>query len=236
MGSGIYLAMSAAVVQSEALDVVANNIANSATPGFQAEKLTFGEVLTNTGTHRYPYVAIDASHIDQHGGSITRTGNPLDLALQGQGYFGINTPNGVRYTRAGNFQVDPQHRILMTHDGMGVRAQGGGEIQIPATTKRVNVAEDGTVSADGALVGQLELSRFNGVDLVREGASRFLAKAPPQAGPPPTVVAEALEGSNMNSVRGMVEMIHIMRTHQAAHTAMEHFKELDERAARAGSG
>ena len=182
MGSGIYVATAGAVAQSTALDVAANNIANATTTGFQAARLSFSEALAKA---RSPDVALVGNStrevVDGQPGMITQTGNPLDVALDGDGYLAVTTPDGVRYTRAGALQRDPEG-ILRTPDGATVRGQGGIPIQLPEGTANVTIAEDGAVFGDGEELGRLELVRFDRGALVREGGALFSAR--PRRSPP----------------------------------------------------
>jgi len=97
--NGIYTALSGALAQSTALDVTANNVANASTTGYQAERAKFSEALTKAKDAAY--VKATAGGIDTSPGTVSQTGNPLDVAISGDGYFGLNTAQGVRYTRAG---------------------------------------------------------------------------------------------------------------------------------------
>ena len=120
MSSGIYVATAGAIAQSNALDATANNIANAATTGFRADRVTFKEALTAARSADVASVNNGATTIDSQPGALSATENPLDLALEGDGMFAVSTPNGPRYTRAGNFRIDDENK-LVTADGHGRR-------------------------------------------------------------------------------------------------------------------
>ena len=126
--------------------------------------------------------------------SVTETGNPLDLALDGAGYFAVQTPNGPRYTRTGSFHIEDARRSLVTSDGFAVRGDHGKPIVIPVNTTKLEVAIDGAVNvwvaAGRTTVGKLEIVRFTEVN--REG-TLFAATGSPEAGELPKVRSGMLE-------------------------------------------
>jgi flagellar basal-body rod protein FlgF len=236
MADGIYIALSGAVAQQNALDVVSNNVANAQTTGFRGQKVSFGEMLVQAATPTTPtgaaYVAIGKVTESAAQGPIQNTTNPLDLALVGDGYFAVDTARGPRYTRAGSFRISTEGQ-LVDQDGHVARAAGGGSINIPETTKLVTVQGDGTVVADGEALGTLELVRFAPAGLQREGGTLYAALPNVQAlEGTPEVLSGALEGSNVNSVGGVVDLVKVSRTYEALLSAIDTFREVDKRAAR----
>lgn len=240
MGSGIYVATSGAVAQSEAMEVVANNVANASTTGFQGSKVAFGEILAGARAGgRAPQTPASGSYVgvaqvaaDAQTGSLIETTNPLDLALVGDGFFVVETARGPRYTRAGNFSLSAEG-VLTDLTGNPVRAAGGGTITVPKDAKAVTVERDGTVTADGDDVGVIELVRFLPEGLAREGATLYAALPGANAlEGRPEVISGALEASNVNGVRGIVDLIKVSRTYEALLQAIESFRAIDERSAR----
>ena len=230
MASGIYTAMSGAVAQSKALDVTANNIANSDTAGFRAERVSFAEALAQKPD--MIHVGIAGSRADRTHGTIRDTGNPLDAAIDGEGYFGVNAPGGVRYTRAGDFRLNDEG-TLVTAEGFPVRADGGGELSVPPDAAEVHIDGDGALVADGEIVGQIQLSKFAPASLQKEGNRLFVATgAPLNDGEPVMVASGALEGSNFEAVRGVIDLVKISRVYEALHRMVETYKQIDERTAR----
>lgn len=232
MGSGIYIATSGAVAQDRALDVAANNIANASTSGYKAGRATFGQELARTRSNDAAFAGVAEIATDNTAGPVRATDNPLDVAIQGEGYFAVNTPGGVRYTRAGDFRLDAQGR-LVTSTGLAARGAGGAEIRIPPESGEVSIEGDGRVMAGADQVGQLELARFAPASLRREGDNLYAASGAPLAGgPPATLLSGALEGANVNVVRGMVDLVKISRTYDSLMKMIQGYRDIDSAAAR----
>lgn len=230
MSSGIYVAVAGAVAQSNALDATANNIANASTAGFHGDRVTFREAMTAAKSPDVSLVNAGTTRLDNEAGALTQTENPLDLALEGDGYFSVDTPQGTRYTRAGNFQLDDQ-RTLVTADGLHVRGEAG-PITIPPTASVIAVATDGTVSADGQAISKLHLARFAPNQMKREGGTLFSATGRPQAGELPKVRSGMLEASNVNVVRGVVDLVKVSRTYESLMRVIQGYHDVESRAAR----
>ncbi|HTE54149.1 MAG TPA: flagellar basal-body rod protein FlgF [Kofleriaceae bacterium] len=232
MGSGIYIATSGAVAQDRALDVTANNIANASTAGYKGKRATFGQALANTRAQDAAFVGVAEVATDTSAGPIRQTDNPLDLALTGDGYFSVNTPAGVRYTRAGDFRLDNQGR-LVNGAGLVARATGGGELRVPPDATDVTVGDDGRLMVGADPVGQLELVRFAPTSLTREGDNLYAASGPPiQGGPPVEIMSGALEQSNVNVVRGVIELVKVSRTYESLMKMIQGYRDMDAAAAR----
>lgn len=232
MSSGIYVAAAGAVAQSNALDTTANNIANASTTGFRGDNVTFREALTGARSADITLVDHGSSTSNTAAGAQIETNNPLDVAISGDGYFGVQTATGPRYTRAGNFQLDTSHR-LVNQDGQAVRGQGGAPITIPDGATNVAIDANGNVSADGATVGQLELTKFAPSQLKREGATLYVASGAPQAGGAPVSVRSGtLEQSNVNVVRGVVDLVKTSRTYESLMQVIQGYHDVEDRAAR----
>jgi flagellar basal-body rod protein FlgF len=232
MGNGIYTAMAGAVAQSDALDVTANNVANASTAGFRAERVSFGEALTRASGKSMAMVTTHGGSTDGTPGTIQQTGNALDVAIDGNAFFSVDSANGTRFTRNGTFRADAEG-MLVNVDGLRVRNEGGGNIAIPPGSNSVAIGHDGTVSADGVEVGKLELTTFAEGDLKREGDTLFSARTSGKpAGPEVQVMAGAVEGANFDVVRGVVDLIKVSRTYEALHRAIETYRDIDSRTAR----
>ncbi len=231
MSSGIYVATAGAVAQSNALDTTANNIANASTVGFHADRVQFREALGKARSVDTALVDSGTARVDHEPGALQQTDNPLDLALDGDGYFGVQTPQGPRYTRAGNLTIDDQHK-LVNAEGDVMRGEGGAPITVPPDAQVVSVAQDGTVMADGNSVGKLELVRFAPNQLRREGGTLFAATGAPQPGDPPKVRSGVLEQSNVNVIRGVVDLVKVSRTYESLMQVIQGYKDVEDRAAR----
>lgn len=250
MSKGIFTAVSGAMAQSARLDTVANNLANVNTPGFKRDGQLFREYLTSfnqePGTVEVPripasvesfyahnggdksFVDLDGTFSDFSQGTIRPTGNTLDFAIEGDGFFEVATPEGSRYTRAGNFAVDGDGR-LVTKQGFPVQKQGGGEFRF--TSPDVTVSGDGEVFEKGQSVGRLSLNRFANKDaLMKQGANLFALKEnldPKMSGATDAKVSQGfLEGSNVNIVREMTDMISATRTFESTQKAIQAYDQM----------
>lgn len=222
MDSGFYSAFAGLASRMDALDVVANNLANISTTGFKGQREFYRSfsawlqpsLTTPINQAVNQYGVLGGASLDLSVGSFAPTGNDTDLALQDPGFFTIQTKNGLRYTRAGNFSLNTQ-RQLVTPQGDTVMGEQGPllvPIQIPAG--QLSVSPDGTVSVDGTLVGKLKISDFaSSTSLTSEGNSYFVA--PPdsaQSASNINVRQGSLETSNSDPVKGAVELIEVQRT------------------------
>jgi len=231
VSSGIYIATAGAIAQSNALDATANNIANAGTAGFRGDRITFREAFAAARSPDMAIVGGGTTSVDSQAGALSQTDNPLDLALDGDGFFGVQTPSGPRYTRAGNFRLD-EGRQLVTGDGLAVRGQGGSPIAIPPDARSVGVGIDGEVTADGNVIGKLELVRFEPHQLKREGGTLLSATGGPGAGDPPKVRSGMIEASNVNIVRGVVDLVKVSRTYESLMRVIQSYHDVESRAAR----
>lgn len=222
MERGTYVSASGGLVQLRKLDIVNNNLANVNTPGFKKAMLvgsmqTFDQTLASLVVKSDPYAkgdhdrtpgAVDLQTVtDFTPGPIKNTGNVLDVALRNaKDFFVINTPQGQRYTRAGNFTLNETGEIS-TADGFPVSGDGG---PIAVSGSPLTIAPNGTVTVNGAAVGRLQVVRFEEPSgLIREGGARF-ALGQGQAAPTPVepeVEVGALEMSNVSAISSMIDLI-----------------------------
>jgi len=220
---GLYVAAEGMAARQKAQDAIANNLANLNTTGFKADRPVFETVYERQiyrlqGVQSQPIGTLSAGAIlrelytDLQPGALASTGNPLDVALDGAGFFAIQTPQGVRYTRNGAFQLNAQG-ILTTRDGYPVLGVNAQPIQVPRNAE-ILIGENGTVQANGVPVGRLLIVQGN---LTKDPDGYFVGAAQPMENP--RIVRGALETSNVNMVREMVTMIELIRayeTHQKA--------------------
>ncbi len=218
MDSGLYAACAGLVARTQALDTIASNVANASSNGFRGEQNVFGTVLATAEHHRLSsmnqvvnsYGVLAGSRLDQTQGTITRTGNDLDVAIEGSAYFKVQTATGPVYTRNGAFQVSTAGQ-LTTATGDAVLGEAG---PIQVAQGKVAISPDGTVSVDGAIAGKLKLATFAPeAALTSRGAGNYVA--PATAEKPATDVAVrqgALESSNVSPVEGMVQLISAQRS------------------------
>ncbi|MCK6453366.1 MAG: flagellar basal-body rod protein FlgF [Alphaproteobacteria bacterium] len=228
MENTIYIALSSQMALRRQLETVANNMANLSTPGYQAERMMFREYLQPIGgAETISFVQDYASYRDLAAGPLIFTDAPLDVAITGKGYFAVETPDGVRYTRAGAFTLDTQRR-LVTSQGYPVQAQGGGPIVFPSDADQIMIADDGTISARGQdaksllRIGRLGVVEFEDERQLRRGGSGlFETDQEPAPATEARVAQGALETSNVQGVRELTDMMEILRTYQAVQKTID---------------
>lgn len=227
MENSIYIGLSRQVALQEQMDIVANNIANVNTPGYRAHNAVFLEYLSKqrnaekAGNDSISMVHDYGQFMNTESGPLRSTGNPLDVALEGPGFFGITTPDGVQYTRAGNFRMTGDG-TLVTGSGMPVADQGGGEIVIPEDALEVKIARDGTVSTDQGVLAQMMVVEFEKPqDLVAQGNGLYKTEDTGNPAENTTVMQGMLEGSNVNAVMEMTRMIDVSRAYQSTQRMLQ---------------
>lgn len=228
------LAASGLRARMESLDLLANNIANASTGGYKADREFYSlyvapEATGNDPTNSMP--VIETHWTDHAQGALHSTGNPLDIALDGKGFFAVNGPSGPLYTRNGNFRLAPDGR-LTTQDGYAVRATGGAPLVLDGT-RRIDIASDGTVSQEGNPVGQLELDAFpTTAGLTKQGANYFRVSDPslrPTAATGTAIAQGQLEGSNAGPAEGAVRLVSVMRQFEMLQKAVTLGAEMNKR-------
>lgn len=228
MDQGIYTAAAGAMAMELKLHVIANNLANTSTIGFKKDEVNFERYLKQLDTSalatgEYQRISEDVIakeyYIDTTQGAIRQTGNPLDVALSGDGYFVVSTEQGPRYTRAGAFQRS-QEGLLTDQEGNAVQGDGG-DIAIGNGT--VIIARDGSVSVEGALVGTLQVVDIPPDQLQKKGQNLFAVADgyAPTATENPKVQQGAVESSNVDSIKGMLGLIETQRAYEAFQKMMK---------------
>ena len=225
MNSGLYSACAGLMARTQALDTIAANVANSSSAGFRGDENVFGTVLAEAGRHgRMSALNKAANSFSQMGGTqldttqgvITRTGNDLDVAIEGPGYFKVQSAAGTSYTRNGHFHADANGK-LVTDAGEPVLGDGG---EIRLTKGKVSISANGTISCDGVVSGKLSLVTFApSTKLVNHGGSQYGAPAGSELPASQVSLQQgALEGSNVSPMEGVVQLI----TAQRAAESMRH--------------
>ena len=231
MSGSIYLAASGAVLQQLKLEILANNVANVNTSGYKEDLPVFrlyNDTPTDQNTDNNnqtnplkqeisPYTPPFAVRTNFSAGSIRSTGNPLDLALNGDGFFTVQTAEGVRYTRQGNFCLN-ENGVLVTQNGDPVMGQGA---EIIIDGREITVGSDGTIEVDGNIVDQLRLVHFDDLkQLKKVGHTMFEPadglKSDIELNADDTTVNQGfIELSNVNAIRAMTDMIEALRVSEA---------------------
>lgn len=209
------------------MQVVANNIANASTTGYKSDRAIFGEFLVATGSQgsSLSMGSLAGHNFALEQGPLKVTGGRLDLAIQGDGFFLVETPQGQRLTRAGNFQLSSDGRIVDAN-GSALLGAGGGPINIPPNASQINISPDGTISVsagDGLPpeeIGQIGVVEADGT-LLRDSNSYFSAPDGQKPAQNTGIVQGALEQSNVSPILEIARMIEVQRAYEAGQTLFE---------------
>ena len=228
MDNSLLVSLSQQLAAYRSMDVIANNIANASTPGFKRETAKFEEYVTHVrpsetqkGPQALSFVK-DAGVVRDVGqGEMTSTGAPLDFAINGKGFFAVQTPTGLRYTRDGHFSLN-QDGQLVTSDGYAVQGDGGA-ITITPNDGNVSVGPDGTISSvlngTSNQIGKLQVMTFpNERALTKQGANLYSTTQAATPSTESTIAQRMLEGSNVKPVIEISHMVEVMRACQMTAT------------------
>jgi flagellar basal-body rod protein FlgF len=223
MQTATYVALSNQAALGRQMDVIANNLANMSTAGFKNEKQLFQEYLEPSPVRGQTIAYVrDAGVVrDLRQGDLAKTDNPLDVGINGDGYFQVNTVDGPRYTRNGRFQLD-SGRTIVTAQGYPVLDATGQPITIPQGSTSISIGADGTVATETGPVGKLALSAFaNAQDLVPAGNGLYATSATPTPDTASALVQGTLEDSNVKPIVEMTQMLDVQRAYSAAQNIIE---------------
>jgi len=204
------------------MQTVANNIANASTTGFRSEGVIFSEYVRALGPDA-PSLSMATAAVretSQAQGAMAQTGGTFDIAIEGEGFFLIETPQGERLTRAGHFAPNADGD-LVTADGYRVLDAGGAPVFVPQGVGQVGIAPDGTMSANGAPVGQIGL--FLPIDpmgMIREDGVRFRADAGYEPALGGRMIQGFLEDSNVDPIQQITRMIEVQRAYELGQSFM----------------
>lgn len=217
MDSGYYAATAGLAAQTQALELVAHNLANLSTAGYRGQQTTFRSLLAGNGVESANplnaavnnFGVLSGSRLDLSSGSLAPTGNPLDVAVAGSGFLAVQSAQGVLYTRDGSFHLTPTGQ-LVTSGGNGVLGEQGPVI-LP--NGAVSISSDGTISVNGEVVDKLQLAEFSvGTNLTAVGNATYSAPAGSVVVAANSSVQQGmLEGSNVSPTEGVVELIAVQR-------------------------
>ena len=217
MDSGYYAACAGLAAQSQALELVANNLANLGTAGYRGQQATFRSLLAGGGSiARNPlnaavndYGVLGGSRIDLASGSLAATGNPLDLGVAGAGFFVVQSGGRAVYTRNGGFHLTPAGQLVTTAGELVIGEQG--PITLPSGS--VAVSADGTISVDGVVAARLRIAEF-APDTSLQAAGNATYTAPDGAALPAassSIRQGMIEQSNVSPTESVVQLITIQR-------------------------
>ena len=215
MDNASYVALTRQSGLFKQLNVIANNIANVNTSGYRREATAFAEHVKALEMEDPSLsMAVMNRHIvDLTQGDIAATGNTFDFAIEGDAFFLVESPNGERLTRAGSFTLNAQGE-LVTQEGFRVLNNGGGALNIPTGASSIVATADGTLNVDGQPIAQIGMVTANRASLTREGDNVFSTEEGYEAATEARLVQGALEGSNVNAVTEIANLIEVQRTYE----------------------
>lgn len=238
MNSGLYAALSGGIAAMKRMDIISNNLANVNTPGYKKDQMLFESMLAGNinppavpqGSTADPILQKENVYVDYGVGSMAQTGNPLDLAIDGDGFFVVQTPQGQAYTRQGNFRMAVDG-TLVTSDGYPVMGQNG---VIRIQGGQVEIDAKGVVTVDGTPSGTIRIVDFpKPYKLTKLSNAQFLP-ANPQVTPQPAtggISQGQLEGSNVETITEMARMIETSRYFEACQRVIKGFDDMTGKAA-----
>jgi flagellar basal-body rod protein FlgF len=220
------MAMARQMTSQQEMDAIANNVANANTNAYKAERITFNSYLVrppgsgSAGSMIFPKLA--SLHREPQEGSIVTTGNSLDLAIRGEGYFVVDTPAGQRFTRDGHFSLDVKGQ-LVNAGGLPLLNGNNRPIVVPQDAGPITFGTDGTVSAGQQQLGKLRVVAFDDVQSLRNtGAGLFAAdNVLPKPAPTADIVQGSLEMSNIEPVFEMTRMMETARAYEQAQKVLD---------------
>lgn len=222
MDNTLLVSLSHQIASQRTMDVIANNLANMNTSAYKREELKFDEYVHQSrpsqwqkGPQSIDFVVTPGTIRDLSEGSIEQTGNTLDVAINGNGYFAVQTPRGERYTRNGHFSLNAEGQIV-TEAGDPLLGDGG-PLTIAQEDGNVTIGADGVVSGDQGQIGKFQVVRFNNERQMRKEGDTYLSTtevATPADGGF-TLKQGMLEKANIEPVTQMTDMINVMRSYEA---------------------
>ncbi len=223
MQSGLYVALSSQMAFQKRIDTIANNVANASTPGFRREEIKFEAMLDQAASESVAFASSGDAHIKRVPGQVIRTGNPLDVAVQGDAWLAVQTPSGTVYTRDGRMQMTPDGQ-LQSIAGHPILDVGGSPIEIDPNAGPPQIAGDGMITQNGLQRGAIGLFTID----PRAKLSRFENSGviPDKPAVPELdfnrsgIMQGHIEGSNVNPMWEMSQLIMASRSYDAVSNSM----------------
>jgi flagellar basal-body rod protein FlgF len=221
-----YVGLSLQVALQRKMEVVANNVANMNTTGFKAQRQMFVQFLlpkngTTTPTDRMAMTSDFGSYRDLREGPIQTTGNRLDVALMGEGYLTVQGPNGPLYTRGGSLSI-ANDGTLSDQAGHPVLDEAGSPIVVQQDDKEISIAEDGVISARRGQIAKLGVFKFARPNFLQPTGNGLYQTTEPALADPDTKIRQgALEGSNVQPITEMSQLIDVQRSYETVSNLLQ---------------
>ncbi len=224
MENSIYLGLSRQMTLRTNMDIIANNVANMNTPGYRGQNLLFKEYISNPRGADDPlsFVYNQGQYQVSEAGSVRQTENPLDFALVGPGFIGVQAPGDEpAYTRAGNLQIGANGE-LQTSAGFGVIDSGGAVITIPKGSREINIDEKGVISNQGGEFGRIKIVEFDNIQELRPmGNNIYTTEAVSGEATKTRIKQGYLESSNVKPIIEMTRMVETLRSYQSVQNILK---------------
>ncbi len=224
MDNSNYVSISALLALEKRVSTIAHNVANSSTAGFRAEEVKFESIVSETGAKDIAYASSGATFLSRETGPIKPTGNPLDVAVKGDAWMSIETPNGRVYTRDGRLSMGPDGS-LRTVTGLSVLDVGGSPLRLDPNAGPPTIATDGMITQKGRQVGAIGLFTLPNNAQLRRFENSSVASdregTPVLSFNDTGIVQGFLEGSNVNPVQELTRLISVSRAFQAVMSSIE---------------
>jgi flagellar basal-body rod protein FlgF len=224
METSSYVSLSGQLALEKRMETIAQNIANANTPGYRATGVQFSSIISRTSPAETAFAATGASFVNEESGGLTQTGSPLDLAVQGDGYFAYESPQGVFYSRDGRLTATAEGQ-LASLSGHPILDSGGGQIVIDPQGGPISVAKNGAITQDGNLRGRIGIfsvdttagfTRFENSGIIPQNEAEAITTFSSDG-----VMQGYLEQSNVNPITEMVRMIQVTRAFEATSNLAE---------------
>lgn len=239
MSSGRYSAISGAVARMQMLENISERLASAKTPGYKKSVPAFeaklGEATSGMASRGTNYTQLSKEKLDFSSGEVEYSGDPLDLAINGEGFFQIQCPDGTfGYARKGNFELNSEGKLIDTN-GFPVMGADGNEIILP--NSEVNIGLDGSIWDKDTLVGQVGLFLFADTSVLQRTRGEMFVPTDatqPELHPSPIISQKNLETSNVDMMKTMVQMTSNLRAFEATQKALKIYSDMGAKAAEIG--
>ncbi|MDG2285788.1 MAG: flagellar basal-body rod protein FlgF [Alphaproteobacteria bacterium] len=233
MENSIYIGLSRQTALRRELVLVANNIANVNTTAFKRELGIYATSQTdNAFVNKLDFVIDRGMAVSFEPGAVANTGNDLDIAISGPGFFGVDDGSGVKYTRNGALSLSPDNQLI-TREGHAVVDEDGAPIVIPLEGGKIEIGRDGSVSAGAEIIAKVLVAEFKSLHLMQKnGDSLFETTEAPLPPDNSTILQGNLERSNVTPVKELVRMIDIQRSYDAVKGFLDREAERQQTAVR----